>query len=324
MPTLRSFHDRARHLSTPIPRTGRFALPFLLTGAVAIGFAPIFVRLSELGPTATAFHRLLLALPALWLWHALRARAGSEAKRPARRSDYAGLAVAGLFFAGDLACWHWSITFTSVANATLLANFAPVFVALASFVVFGERFSRMFIIGMAAALAGACVLMGRSFTLSPTNLLGDALGLVTAAFYAGYIVSVGRLRATFSTAAIMAWSGLVTCLVLYPVAVLSGENLVPSTLYGWAVLLGLALFSHAGGQSLIAYALAHLPAAFSSVSLLLQPAVAAVLAWVILGEALGPYQGLGAMMILAGIAIARRGSRATPSPGKAPLIEGCP
>ena len=324
MPILRSFHGRARRLSKPIPRAGGFALPFLLTGACAIGFAPIFVRLSEVGPTATAFHRLLLALPALWLWHALGAMGGSDAKRPASRSDYGGLAVAGLFFAGDLACWHWSITFTSVANATLLANFAPVFVALASFALFGERFSRMFLFGMAAALAGACVLMGRSFTLSPTNLLGDALGLVTAAFYAGYIVSVGRLRAKFSTATIMAWSGLVTCVVLFPVAVLSGEKLVPITLHGWVVLLGLALVSHAGGQSLITYALAHLPAAFSSVSLLLQPAVAAVLAWVILGEALGPYQGLGAMMILTGITFARRGSRGTPLAGKAPQVESEP
>jgi drug/metabolite transporter (DMT)-like permease len=316
MPTLRSFRGRT---SEPISdasadtdsgagfRPARFALPSLLAGAVAIGFAPIFVRLSELGPTATAFHRLLLALPALWLWNALSAR-GAAAARPSSLSDFAGLVAAGVFFAGDLACWHWSIHFTSVANATLLANFAPVFVALAGFVLFGERFSRMFIIGMVTALAGACVLMGRSFTMSPTNLLGDSLGLVTAAFYAGYIVSVGRLRAKFSTATIMAWSGLVTCLALFPVALASGEDLVPMTVSGWVVLIGLALLSHAGGQSMIAYALAHLSAAFSSVSLLLQPAVAAVLAWVILGEALGSYQGLGALMILVGIYFAHRGS----------------
>jgi drug/metabolite transporter (DMT)-like permease len=84
------------------------------------------------------------------------------------------------------------------------------------------------------------------------------------------------------------------------------------------MLIGLALFSHAGGQSLIAYALAHLPAAFSAVSLLLQPAVAAILAWVILGEAMGPSQGLGAMMILVGIYFARRGSRGMVRPARAP------
>ncbi len=286
----------------------RIALAALLAGAIAIAFAPIFVRLSELGPTATAFHRLALALPALWLWRHWEGRAARPIVRPATRADYLGFGVAGLLFAGDLAFWHWSIRFTTVANATLLANFAPVFVTLAGFVLFGERFSRTFLTGMALALAGACVLMGRSVTLSLTHLGGDALGLVTAVFYAGYIVAVGRLRARFSTATIMAWSGLVTCLVLLPVAVISGESLIATSVSGWAVLVGLALVSHAGGQSLIAYALAHLPAAFSSVGLLLQPAVAAVLAWIILAEALGPWQALGAAVILVGIYLARRGS----------------
>jgi drug/metabolite transporter (DMT)-like permease len=290
-------------------RIARIALAALLCGAVGIAFAPIFVRLSELGPTATAFHRLALSLPALWLWLHLEGRGNRQITRPASRADYAGLVVAGLLFAGDLAFWHWSIQFTTVANATLLANFAPVFVTLTAFALFGERFSRTFLVGMALALAGACVLMGRSFTLSPSHLLGDALGIVTAMFYAGYIIAVGRLRARFSTATIMAWSGLVTCAVLLPVALVSGEGLIATTVYGWAMLLGLALISHAGGQSLIAYALAHLPAAFSSVSLLLQPAVAALLAWVILGEALGPWQALGALVILVGIYLARRGSR---------------
>jgi len=309
MPVLRSSPSRpAAAIADGSVRIARIALAALLCGAVGIAFAPIFVRLSELGPSATAFHRLALSLPTLWLWLHLEGRGNRRTVRPASRADYFGLVVAGLMFAGDLAFWHWSVRLTSVANATLLANFAPVFVALAAFALFGDRFSRTFLVGMAMALVGACVLMGRSFTLSLTHLLGDGLGIVTAMFYAGYIVAVGRLRARFSTATIMAWSGLVTCAALLPVALLSGESLIATTVYGWAVLLGLALVSHAGGQSLIAYALAHLPAAFSSVSLLLQPAVAALLAWIILGEALGPWQALGALIILVGIYLARRGS----------------
>lgn len=294
----------------------RFALPALLAGAAAIAFAPIFVRLSELGPTATAFHRLLLALPVLWLWNALQAHARTATKtvRPATRRDYLGLMAIGLFFTGDLALWHWSIEYTSVANATLLANFAPVFVAFGGYALFGERFSRTFLIGMATALAGACVLMGRSFTLSGTHLIGDALGLGTAVFYAAYIVAVGRLRARFSTPTIMAWSGLFNCAFLLPIALASGESLVAVTVEGWLVLAGLAIISHVCGQSMIAYALAHLPAAFSSVSLLLQPAIAAVLAWILLGEALGPIQAVGAALILAGIYLARRGTRSSAGP----------
>ena len=331
---LRSIAARPALPLRPAP-AGRLPLIALLCGAVAIAFAPIFVRLSPLEPTATAFHRLFLALPVLWLWLAVEqggrpggapigarigapigapigARPGAPIGARLDRADLIGLGVCGLFFAGDLAFWHWSIRYTSIANATLLANFAPVFVALAGFLLYGERFSRTFLMGMAVALAGACVLMGRSIHLSAENALGDALGLITAVFYAGYIVSVGRLRARLSTATIMAGSGLVTCAALLPIALVSGEALIPGTAAGWLVLLGLALVSHCGGQSLIAFALAHLPAAFSSVSLLLQPAVAAGLAWVLLGEALGWVQGTGALAILAGIALARRGSREAP------------
>jgi drug/metabolite transporter (DMT)-like permease len=290
----------------------RWALAALLAGAAGIAFAPIFVRLSELPPTATAFHRLFLALPALWLWklvedrRALARRPAEPAPPPAGNAML--LVTAGLFFAGDLALWHWSIRFTSVANATLLANFAPIFVTLASYLLFSERFSRQFLFGMALAIAGAGILMGESLGFGMEHVLGDALGLTTAVFYAGYILSVAKLRRTASTATIMAWSGLVSCAALLTVTLLLRETLLPVTPEGWAVLLGLALLSHAGGQSLIAFALARLPAALSSVSLLLQPAIAAVLAWAILAEPLGPWQMSGALVILGGIYLARRGS----------------
>jgi drug/metabolite transporter (DMT)-like permease len=218
------------------------------------------------------------------------------------------LVAAGLFFAGDLALWHWSIRFTTVANATLLANLAPIFVTLAGYLLFSERFSRQFLLGMALAIAGAGILMGESLGFGAEHLLGDVLGLTTAVFYAGYIMSVAHLRSRLSTATIMAWSGVVSCAALLTVTLLLGETLLPVTPEGWAVLFGLALLSHAGGQSLIAFALARLPAALSSVSLLLQPAIAAVLAWAILAEPLGPWQMSGAMVILGGIYLARRGS----------------
>lgn len=283
------------------------ALPALLAGAVAIAFAPIFVRLSELGPVATAFWRLAIALPVLWLWQAAAAR--QPAAVPTARADRFGLLIAGLCFAGDLAVWHWSLAFTSVANATLLPNFAPVFVTLGGYLLFGERFSRQFLAGMAIALLGAAILMGHSIELSLANLFGDVLGLITAVFYAGYILAVGRLRARLATATIMAWSGTITAAALLALAAVSEERLLPGSGEGIAVLAGLALISHAGGQSLIAYALAHLPAGFSSVSLLLQPAVAALLAWLLLAEPLGPLQGVGAAVILCGIVLARLGSR---------------
>ena len=84
-------------------------------------------------------------------------------------------------------------------------------------------------------------------------------------------------------------------------------HMLPPTAYGWAIVFGLAFISHASGQVAIAFALAYLPAAFSSLTLLLQPVVAAILAWVLLNEAIGPMQAIGGLVVLAGIMIARRG-----------------
>lgn len=291
------------------PSPARGALLALLVGALGIAFAPIFVKLSPLAPSATAFWRLGFALPVLAVWLLAERHGNTTPRRPQGWRDYYRLSLAGLFFAGDLAVWHWSLAYTSVANATLLPNFAPVPVALAGWVLFGERFTRTFLVGLVVALAGAAVLMGESVRLSLDQVFGDALGLLTSLFYAGYILAVRRLRAEFSTATIMLWSGVISTITLAGIAVLSGETLITTSWSGWGVLVALGWISHAGGQSLIAYALAHLPAAFSSVSLLLQPAAAAVLAWPLLGEALRPQQALGATIILAGIALARRGSR---------------
>ena len=71
---------------------------------------------------------------------------------------------------------------------------------------------------------------------------------------------------------------------------------------------GLAWISHCAGQGLIAYSLAHLAAAFSSVSLLFQPVMAAAFGWLLLSEPLVPLQMLGGVVVLAGILLARRGS----------------
>jgi drug/metabolite transporter (DMT)-like permease len=219
------------------------------------------------------------------------------------------LIAAGLFFAGDLGIWHWSINFTSVANATLLVNFMPIFVTIGAWLLLNQRVSRLFLVGLGAAMLGATLIIGTSFQLSPQSIRGDLLALLAALFYASYILTVTRLRRDFSAATILIWAGVVACITLLPLSLVSSERFLPIDGRGWLVLIALALVSHIGGQGLIAFALAHLPAAFSSVSLLLQPVLATVFAWLLLGEIIGPNQALGGALVLLGILIARRESR---------------
>lgn len=280
--------------------TDRRALAALFCGALLIGFAPIFVRLGDVGYTAIAFWRTALSLPVLLpLW--LRVR----------RADSAGggaigwLWLAGFFFAADLGTWHQSIRYTSVANSTLLANLAPVFVTLGAFVLFRERVAMRFIAGLVIAIVGAVVLMSHSLTISRDSAFGDLLGVITAVFYAGYLLGVSRLRQSRSAIEVMWWTSLACSLALLPLVLLLGEPIWPQSAQGWLVLIGLAVLSHIGGQGLIAYAMAHLPASFSAVSLLVQPVAATVFAWLLLGEHFGALQAIGGAIVLGGIVTCR-------------------
>jgi drug/metabolite transporter (DMT)-like permease len=279
----------------------------LTLGATCIALSPIFVRVSEAGPTPTAFWRVAIAVPALW---AARLLAPRSADTRSAQSLWPMLVAAGFAFAGDLAFWHTSIKLTSVANSTLLANLASIFVTLATWLIWRQRPSGLFLTGLAAALTGVALLVRASIATSSTALTGDALGIVTAAFYAWYLLAVKGLRDRGAmTLHLMAVTSSFTALILLPVALASGEPFLPHSSSGWLKLVGLALISHAAGQGLIAYSLASLPAAFSSVSLLLQPVMAAGFAWALLGERLTPMQIAGGAVVLAGIYLARRGSR---------------
>jgi drug/metabolite transporter (DMT)-like permease len=220
------------------------------------------------------------------------------------RADLGLLILAGAMFAGDLAAWHTSIELTSVANATLLANAAPIFVAAGAWIWLNERPTLGFIGGLVLAIAGGA-LLARAGADSSAQLAGDALGLLTAMFYAGYMLAVKVLRARLSTMAVMAGSSFMGAALLLPLALGLGDNMLPATARGWVILLGLAGLSHVCGQGLIAWAIGHLTARFSALGLLTQTAIAALLAWMLFGETFTILQSAGIVLVAIGLFVAR-------------------
>lgn len=285
-------------------RQNRLALVALLAGAVAIGASPIFVRVSEVGPLATAFWRAALALLPLIVFARV---AGDSDQRPTGLRDYLLLLLPGAFLAADLIIWHLSLHMTSVANATLFANFAPIFVTFGSWLIFRVRITPLFLAGLGLALLGIVVMQAGSSPGGGSHLAGDAAALGAAVFYACYLLTLSHVRARFSTLRIMVWTTFSAAICTLPLALFFETGFFPLSVFGWAILLGLAIVTHAGGQGLIAYALAYLPTAFSSLTLLLQPVVAAILAWVLLAEPIGGMQAAGGAIVLFGILVARRG-----------------
>jgi drug/metabolite transporter (DMT)-like permease len=301
------------------PSTHGFALPGLILGASLISFSGIFVKLSLVGPTTTGFYRMALALPFFLVWllrdPAQRAQAGFL---PVDRRAL-GLAVfAGLALAADLVAWHWCLHMTTVATATLLGNTAPLWVAIIGFLFLGERFSRRFLLGFALAMLGIWGLVaGGTKPIDLHDGVAIALGAFTGLAYAGYLRGGNAARRGLSTAQVMFWSSLAASVSLLPVALLTEDPFLPPNLHGWAVVLGLACLSQVLGQSAINWAMGHLPAAFSSLTLLMNPLFAAVCAWPILGEALTPLQMFSAPGVILGILLARQatGGGAPPAPG---------
>ena len=283
----------------------------LAFGAFAIGFAPVFAAFAlkpeygEFGPASIGFYRILFALPLMWLvlW-ITPSKLDSLSKSQKRPIGL--LALSGVFFAIDLVSWHWSIKYTSIANATLLANFAPLWVTLWARHLFGEKIHTRFFIALGIAIIGATILMRTSFQLKPEQLLGDLLSLLTAISYGSYMLTVKKLRETCPPQQIMAWSGLFAVPIMFFAAMISGESMISPQLNGWAILIGLALISHFAGQSLIAYAFGHLPASLTSLNLLLQPVFAAALGWLLLSQEMVGKQMIGAIIILSALTIANR------------------
>ena len=179
---------------TPKP-TLSFAAAFaaLFFGAVAMGISPVFVRFAEVGPFASAFWRVALALPFLFVWAWVELRRESKPASGLWKFDGA-IILAGVFFAGDLFFWHLSILNTTIANATLLACLAPVWVVLFSGALIGEPVSRQAYYGLVLCLTGTAALIGSSFALAPDRLLGDVYGFATSIFFGFYFLAIRVAR----------------------------------------------------------------------------------------------------------------------------------
>jgi len=183
--------DRVFSLSGPAGAdTRRVALAFaaLVLGAVAMGASPIFVRLADVGPYASAFWRCFLALPFLALW--ALAEKGPTFRASLDRSVW----LSGLFFAGDLFFWHLAILATTIANATFLATTAPIWVALGAWLILGEIIGARMLLGLVLCMLGGAALIGQSYGFAPQRLLGDLYGLITAVFFGCYMLAIRAAR----------------------------------------------------------------------------------------------------------------------------------
>lgn len=278
-------------------RPGKLDFAALVLANILLATGPLFVRTSDVGPVAAGFWRMALAFPIL----ALLAARGGPIKLS--RGLFIVIAVSGVLFAADLASWHLGIMQTKLANATLFGNSASLMFPIYGFIVARTWPTRRQGGALGIAAIGAILLMGRSYELSPQNLVGDLLCLLAGVFYTFYFVMIAKARASLSPLPLLAISTLASTLPLLLLAYVLGERIMPSD---WTPLLLLTLCSQLIGQGLMTYVLGRLSPLIIGLGLLAQPVAAAMIGMIVFDERLGTPDIFGAILIGLALVLVRQ------------------
>ncbi len=290
----------------------------LVAGVFCISFSGIFGKLANapgdvVGAWRFTIAGLFLTGPAAINWR--RGRAYLP-----RRALWMVLA-GGLTFAADAFLWNTALRMTNVANASLLANTAPIWVGLGAWLLLRERLHPTYWLGLAIAITGVTLVMGLDALRGVQQINpGDLIAVLSGTTYAAYQLITKRAREQVDNVSYVWGFTIVAAVALVTVTQALEHPMMGLPLHSYLALLGLALVTHTGGWLLATYAFGHLPASLLTITLLGQAVVAAVLASLLLGETLALLQVVGGLVTLTGIYVVHR-STAGAGKDPAPLPE---
>ena len=266
-------------------------------GIFSLSFSAMFVRWANAPGPVTAFYRLFFSIFLLLPFFLPRLRKN----RSVKSWSIIFPLLAGVFTACDLGLWTASLSYTTAANATLLGNTAPLWVALGTWFILKQRLTSGFWQGLAITLLGAALIMGTDFILHPRFGVGDAMAVFTGFFYGGYFLFTERSRTRFDPIIHIWLVGVGASLSLFIVNTILQYPLTGYPTHTWLVFLSTAVVSQLIGYMSLAYALGHLPASVVSPTMILQPIITTLLAVPLLGEIPSIWQGIGGAIALIGI-----------------------
>jgi drug/metabolite transporter (DMT)-like permease len=299
------------------------ALPYavLLLAQAAIGSAALLARAglaAGLAPLTLSAWRLGIASAVLVL---LPAR-GTGGRRQTT-GEAARLVLAGICLALHFVTWFASLAAIPVARSTLLVTTSPLWSGIFGRVFLGTALGWRFFAGLAIAGAGcAAVTLGGDATVAlaggASPLVGDLLATAGAILMAAYLLLVEDLQHALGTRRVVLWTCTAAALALFSASALAGVLALPASGAAWASILGMALVPQLIGHTALNWSLKHFPAGVVGAATLLEPVFAAALAWVIYAEHLTATQLSGAVVLLAGVALA---IGATPQRAGAPGVQ---
>jgi drug/metabolite transporter (DMT)-like permease len=274
----------------------------LVVAVFAISWAGPLVRFASAPALAISAWRLLISVAFIAVVLLIRR---TPLPRLARR-DWLMAGVAGIVLALHFWSWVASISLTTVSSSVVLVSTQPVFVALLSGAVLGERATSRQWTGIGVAVAGAVIIAWGDFALGGTALAGDALALAGALFVSVYYVIGRRLRPQMD----LWWYifiiyGIAALALVLAIAIMPGVPLIGFPPRDWLIFAALAAGPMMLGHTAVNYALRYVRAYIANIAILGEPVGATLIAWLLpaIGEAPGPQTIVGGALILGGIAI---------------------
>jgi drug/metabolite transporter (DMT)-like permease len=289
----------------------RGARVLMVVAAFTIAWSSILVKLSHASPSTAAVFRCVYALPVLVLLTYVENR--RYGTRPWR--DRRAALAAGAFMAPDLILWHHSIEEVGAGLATVLANIQVVIVPLAAWALLSERPSRRLLLALPITVAGVLLISGvvehGAYGRNPAA--GAAYGFGAGLTYVGVLLLLRRgggvdLRRPSGALLDLTVMAAVTSAVI---GVIWGDaKFVPVWPgAGWLALL--ALTSQVLGWLLITISLPRLPAALSSLMLMIQPIGSLAFGALIFSEDPSALQLVGVVLVMVAVIYATRPDRTT-------------
>ena len=269
----------------------------LLIGIFCIAFSPILVRLAGVPALTSAFYRIFIG------WLCLAPYCIIKNKLKINRHNLLIAMLGGIVFASDIAVWHLSLLKISATVSTLLANLAPVWVGLMSYLFLKKQSGGLFWIGTIVAIAGMVVLVGYQSVIHLQFNAGILLALLASFLYACYIMITKGILQKIETITFMFYNMLAASVFLLIVCLTEHTELVRLSAPSWAYLAAMGIICQLTGWITINYAIKFLVSTKVSIALLGQTVIAGFLAIFLLKERLEIKEGIGSIIVLGGIAI---------------------
>ena len=264
---------------------------------ISVSSTALVIRYVPAVPALTlAFWRMLSASLLLWLYSLIKKQT------PLSFTNKKRIVFAGIFLGLHFACFFLGVRYTSIANATLLATLGPLFTSTISFFQ-GKRTSRNVYIGLGIALFGIIIIQYGDLSLSPKNLLGNALSLLSSLFIAITFTTAAEIRKETDNVAYGRTLFFIAAITIGLIAIISGVSLLDFQKSHIVWLLFLGLVPSILGHNMLNYALKYFsPTAIASVPLG-EPIIASIFGFLIFNESVPDGAMISAPIILGGIFI---------------------